>query len=385
MQEHIKLSALVEQIEDTIQNEFERNLFWVSARIMNVKKYETNRRCYLNLEEYENGVKTAEMKAVFWSNTYSEIEKFEKHIKQPFKDGTEIICKVKVRFHKVYGLNLDVLQIDVAHTLGTLELERQLTLEKLVKQNPTTIQLFDGFYRTYNNRLPLPLVVQNIALLTAPTSDGQRDFREELAKNKHNYHFSVTEFLTTIQGDNAHKLILEQLKLIEQSNKTFDVVAIVRGGGSQTDFKPFDNYELSQYVANFPIPIFTGIGHDRNQSIVDLMAREQKTPTKVASLFVEHNFEFENKLIELKTSFFELVTEQIQQATEQLDHAKRIVKLSSPQAILNRGFAIILSNNKIITKPADIKQGSELQALLRNEIIYSTVTKKTKNENQLDL
>jgi exodeoxyribonuclease VII large subunit len=385
MQDSIKLSELVEQIQDTIQAQFDNEVFWISARIMDVKKYETNRRCYLKLEEYENGIKTVEMRAVFWANCYHEIEKFEKAIKQPFKDGTEIICKVKVRFHKVYGLNLDVMQIDVAHTLGILELERQQTLEKLLKENPGTIQLFDGVYKTYNNRLQLPLVIENIALITAPNSDGQRDFQQEIKRNKHEYTFSVTEFITTIQGDTAHKLILEQLKLIETSKQQFDVVAIVRGGGSQTDFRPFDDYELSKYVANFSIPIFTGIGHDRNQSIVDLMAREQKTPTKVASLFIEHNFEFENLLIDLKTRLANAAKEELENAKEELNQAKRIVKLSSPQAILNRGFAIIMSNDKIIVDPREIKENSQLQTILKDETIHSTVTKKTKNENRLDI
>jgi len=385
MQDSIKLSDLVEQIQDTIQAQFDNEVFWISARIMDVKKYETNRRCYLKLEEYENGIKTVEMRAVFWANCYHEIEKFEKAIKQPFKDGTEIICKVKVRFHKVYGLNLDVMQIDVAHTLGILELERQQTLEKLLKENPGTIQLFDGVYKTYNNRLQLPLVIENIALITAPNSDGQRDFQQEIKRNKHEYTFSVTEFLTTIQGDTAHRLILEQLKLIEANKQKFDVVAIVRGGGSQTDFKPFDDYELSKCVANFSIPIFTGIGHDRNQSIVDLMAREQKTPTKVASLFIEHNFEFENLLIDLKTRLANAAKDELENAKEELDHAKRIVKLSSPQAILNRGFAIIMSNDKIVVDPKTIKESSQLQILLKDETIHSTVTKKTKNENRLDI
>lgn len=385
MIDSIKLSELTQQIQDTIQTQFDGEVFWVSARIMNVKKYETNRRCYLTLEEYENGTKTTEIRAVFWANYYSEIEKFEKAIKQPFKDGTEIICKVKVRYHKIYGLNLDVMQIDLAHRLGTLELERQQTLEKLVKENPKTIQLFDGVYRTFNNRLPLPLIISNIALITAPNSDGQRDFQQEIKRNKHQYTFSVAEFLTTIQGDNAHKLILEQLKLIEKSKEPFDVIAIVRGGGSQTDFKPFDDYELSKCVANFPIPIYTGIGHDRNQSIVDLMAREQKTPTKVASLFVEHNFDFENTLIDLKTRLTETISEQLENAKEELDNAKRIVKLSSPQAILDRGFAIIMSNNKIVVDPKTITENSQLQTLLKNETIHSTVTKKTKNEKRLDI
>ncbi len=385
MTEQIKLSELLDQIQDTIQTRFDGEVFWVDAQITNVKKYESTRRCYLTLEEYENGTKTAEARGVFWANYYSQIENFEKVTKQIFKDGIKIICQVKVRYHKVYGLNLDVMKIDVAHSIGTLELERQQTLERLVKENPKTIQLFDGVYKTFNNRLPIPFVIKKIALVTAPNSDGQRDFQQETKHNKHKYTFSISEFLTTIQGDTAHKLILDQLKLIEKSKESFDVVAIVRGGGSQTDFKPFDDYELAKCVANFPIPIFTGIGHDRNQSLVDLMAREQKTPTKVASLFVDRNFEFENKLIELKTNLFDLVKKQIENAKEELGNAKRIVKLSSPQAILDRGFAIITINNKIVTDPKDIKDKSELQTLLRNERIFSTVTKKTKNEKRIDI
>lgn len=381
----IKLSELVDGIQETIQDRFNDEVFWVSAQITGVNMREIDKRCYLTLEEYEDGRKIAEIKAVFWTTYYNEIKNFEKATGQVFKNGLEIICKVRVRFHKIYGLKVDVMQIDIAHTLGTLELQRQQTLERLIKENPKSIQLVDGTYRTYNNRLPLPLIIKNIALITAPNSDGQRDFQEEISKNKHGYSFIVKEFLTTIQGENAHKLIQEQLRQIEKSKNKFDAVAIVRGGGSQTDLKPFEEYELSKCVANFSIPIFTGIGHDRNQSIVDLMAREQKTPTKVASQFVDHNFEFENQLIELRTTFFDLAKEQIKGAKDELSNAKRIVKLSSPEATLSRGFAIITINDKIITDPKDIKENSEMKTLLRDKIILSTVTKKTKNEKGIDI
>ncbi len=385
MPDAIPLSALVDLIFETIQDSFEGQSYWVTARIMNVKKYTSNRRCYLTLEEYENRTKKAEMRSVFWATAYHEIEKFEQFTGQVFKDGIEITCRVKVRFHAVYGLNLDVLQIDIAHTLGQLELERQQTLDRLVKENPGTIQLFDGVYMTQNNRLPLPAVIQHIALITAPNSDGQRDFKQEIAKNRHQYTFSVTEFLTTIQGDKAHMLIADQLRLVAASARPFDVVAIVRGGGAQTDFTPFDEYELCRMIAHFPVPVFTGIGHDRNQSIADLMAREQKTPTKVAAHFVDHNFEFENKLIALRQHFFDIINNQIQSAADKLASAKRIIKLSSPQAILDRGFAIVTINGKIVTDPAVIKENSQLQTLLGNERIDSTVTKKSKNDKQFDI
>ncbi|MEP7279089.1 MAG: exodeoxyribonuclease VII large subunit [Bacteroidota bacterium] len=382
MTEQLKLSALLEQIQDTIQNRFEGETFWVHAQIVNVKKQESSRRCYLTLVDYENGNKTAEARAVFWANGYGQIEIFEKATAQTFRDGIKIICRVRVRYHTVYGLNLDITEIDLAHTLGNLALERQQTLERLVTENPATIRLLDGVYRTHNNLLPLPSVITRIALVTAPNSDGQRDFRQEIKQNRHQYGFFVKEFLTTIQGDNAHQLILEQLVLIEKNKAGFDVVAIVRGGGSETDFRPFNDYELSKYVAGFPVPIFTGIGHDRNQSIVDLMAREQKTPTKVASLFVEHNFEFENVLMDIKARLFEAVGRQLKNAKDEIKQAKRLVRLSSPQAILDRGFAIITCNNEIVTDPAAIKKNAQLQTLLRNETIHSIVTKKTKSEKR---
>lgn len=385
MIDKINLSDLVGQIQETVSDRFEGHYYWVSAQLCNVKKYESSRRCYLTLEEYRSGTKTAEIKAVFWSTYYSEIERFEKLTQQTFKDGIEIICKVRVKMHTVYGLQLEVLQIDLAHTLGSLELERQQTIDRLLKENPETIRFTDGIFRTYNNLLKLPLIIQRIALIAPPNSDGQRDFLQEITKNKHGYNFQIKEFPTTIQGDNAHKLILEQLMLIGKEQENFDVVAIVRGGGSQTDFKPFNDYDLARHVANFPIPIYTGIGHDRNQSLVDMMATEQKTPTKVASLFVEHNFEFENDLIALRSAFFDAVEDKIRRAKDDLANARRIVRLSSPEAILKRGFAIVTFNDQIITDPKNIHENAEIKTLLQDETIYSTVTKKMKNEKGNDL
>ena len=194
MIEKIKLSELLEEVQETIQGRFEGETYWITAQLTNVKKQESNRRCYLAFAEYENGVKIAEIRGVFWANYYGEIERYEKYTKQDFKDGIEITCKVKVRFHKVYGLNLDILQIDLEHAIGSLELERQQTLERLQKENPKTIKLIDGIYRTFNNCLPLPKVIEKIALITAPNSDGQRDFLQETLKNKHGYSFQLKSF-----------------------------------------------------------------------------------------------------------------------------------------------------------------------------------------------
>ena len=381
----IKLSALTQQIQETIQSDFGGTVYLITAQITDVNKREIDQRCYLKFVEKEQGKTTAEIRAVFWRNYYHEIELFEKATNQPFSNGIEITCQVKVRFHPIYGLNLDVIKIDVAHALGSLELERQQTLDRLLKENQETIQQIDGIFRTPNKALSLPLVIKNIALITAQNSDGQRDFLQEIKKNKHGYHFSITEFLVTIQGDHAHDLILEQLKIIKNNKIHFDVVAIVRGGGSQTDFRPFDHYDLVLNAALFPIPIMTGIGHDRNTSLVDLMVREQKTPTKVAASIVDHNFEFENELIEIKSEILEWVSRKFEKAKKELEDAKRIIKLSSPKSILERGFAILMKHQKIITNPKHIKEHDEIQILLQDEFIDSLVTKKQKNEKHINL
>jgi len=449
----VKLSKLVEQVQDSIMSRLDNQYYWVSAHISGVKKYENVRRCYLTLTEYENNIKSAEMKAVFWTTGYDEITKFEKLTGQQFKDGIEVVCRVMVRFNKVFGLNVEVFEISVAHTIGAIELQKKQTIERLVKEGSAIIT--EGVYKTKNNQLPLPAVIKNIALITAPNSDGERDFIQEITKNRHGYKFNIERYLTTIQGENAHKMILEQLKRVENGGVSrynsqakleriggFDAVAIVRGGGSDSDLKTFDDYELAKYVANFPIPVFTGIGHDRNQSIVDLMAREQKTPTKVAAIFVEHNFATENKLIDLCTKLFGLVNHKIQKAKDKLETLKpnifkqaereirveklkltvlragtfravdgqvkrsfikftdlksgvyrtaegiikkskdnlwalgKIVKLSDPQTILNRGFAIVTFNDKAVTDSTEVEGGVEIQARLKNGIIYSTVIRK---------
>jgi exodeoxyribonuclease VII large subunit len=175
---------------------------------------------------------------------------------------------------------------------------------------------------------------------------------------------------------------MEQLTLIAKNKRTYDIVVIARGGGSLGDFKPFDQFELANMIINFPIPIFTGIGHDRNQSIVDLMAREFKTPTKVAAYIVDYNFEFENRLLRLKERIFDSIDNQITDAKESLAYAKRMIKLASPEAILNRGFAIIKQAGEIITDPKNIKIGNTINTYLKDEIIDSIIQKKVKNEKR---
>ncbi len=375
----IRLSEFISEIEDCLAATFFGDTFWITTEISDVNKKPDKRWCYLKLIEKEGKNVTAEIGAVFWTPGYAYIEKFEKETKQLFKDGLEITCRVKVTFHKRWGLKLEIVEIDYAYTLGKLEAERQETLERLVKENPDHVKLVGEQYYTFNKLLPLPSVIQRIALITAPESDGQRDFRQELANNPYGYAFHVDEFLTQIQGDKAHEFIIGKLLLVEAQKEKYDVVAIVRGGGSQLDLKAFDNYDLAQMIASFPIPLLTGIGHDRNTSIADLMARQEKTPTKVANVIIQRNFNFEQQVLQLKERLTDTVDELFTNAKNNLKEIKRFVKASNPLTILKKGFAIVKQDNVIVTDPARIDVAAEIQIQFDKETIYSTVTKKKKN------
>lgn len=380
MAKKYRLSELVNEIDETIQNRFAGETFWITAEITDVKPQDPSRNYrFIKFVEKSGTATLASIDAVFWARSLNQIEKFEKTTKTTLRNGLELTCKVIVSFNNRYGLKLEIIEIDCTYALGQVEIERQQTIEKLLKENAQTIKRVDEQFITFNKTLELPIVIQRIALITAPNSDGQRDFNQELKGNKHKYIFNVSEFLTQIQGDSSSKLIIQKLKLIEENKESYDIVVIARGGGSQSDLQPFDDYELSKYVAAFPIPVFTGIGHDRNTSIVDLMAWQHKTPTKVATNIVDHNFNFESDIIDFKERFFDAAESMIDDAKENLLQFKRTVKAYSPATILNKGYAIITSNDRIIINPKDIKPNTEIKTILKNELIHSTVTKKTKN------
>ncbi len=378
-----KLSEVVNEIEGTIRNRFSDRTFWIKAEIADVKKYADKRWCFLKFIEKSGAMVTAEIKGVFWSGTYNNITNFEKATQQTFNSGLEITCNVAVRFHKRYGLTLEVLEIDFAYAIGKLEMERKQTIERLINEQIVVQDAVTGQFYSFNNRLGLPTVIQRIALITAPDSDGQRDFQKVIRNNKYGYAFSVTEFLTQIQGDEAGKLISNKLKAIDPGK--FDIVAIVRGGGSDTDFKAFNDFDLVKCVATFPIPVLTGIGHDRNTSITDLVARQNRTPTETATFIIDHNLNFDNEIEEFKERLSRAVDSCLDHAKKDLENYRQRIKNLSPATILKKGFAIVMMDGKIIIDPKKIPGNATISTLLKDEIIHSQVTKKTTDGTGFDI
>jgi exodeoxyribonuclease VII large subunit len=370
----INLSQLLYKIDETLQSQFGYQTFWIKAEITDVKKYESKRWCFLKLIEKKDTEIIAEMKATAWSQGYVFIEQFERLTQQHFANGLQIICKVKVKYSIKYGLSFDVLEIDNSFALGQIELQKQATLKRLVDESNGQIIKDEEYYFTPNKRLKLPIVIQKIALITAQNSDGQRDFNNELLNNNYGYAFEVDEYLCQIQGDKAHENIILQFEKIRSSNIHYDCVAMVRGGGSETDFKPFEQYELAKLVANFSIPVFTGIGHDRNTSIVDLMARQLKTPTKVAAYIVDHNYMFENNLLFQFNQIEQNIALKIDRAKQNLVNLKRLLQSLDPQNVLKKGYAIIKFNNKIISNAEHLQKGNEIETYIKNTKIISVIS-----------
>ncbi len=370
----INLSQLLYKIDETLQSQFGYQTFWIKAEITDVKKYESKRWCFLKLIEKKDEQIIAEMKATAWSQGYVFVEQFERLTQQPFTNGLQIVCKVKVKYSIKYGLSFDVLEIDNSFALGQIELQKQATLKRLVDDSNGQIIKDDEQYFTPNKRLKLPFVIQKIALITAQNSDGQRDFKNELLNNNYGYAFQVDEYLCQIQGDNAHENIIKQFEQIFASNIQYDCVAMVRGGGSETDFKPFEQYELAKLVAFYHIPVFTGIGHDRNTSIVDLMARQLKTPTKVAAHIVDHNFMFENNLLYQFNQIEQTIALKIDRAKQNLVNLKRLLQSLDPENVLKKGYALVKLNNKIVSNANQLKAGDEVETYIKDTKVVSVVS-----------
>lgn len=392
----LKLSQLTDLIQATLSNVFYGKVIAVIAETSEIKK-SGNGHYYFDLIEKDGRNIVAKMNAVIWKGYAEIIHNFEASTGQKFERNIELLLKVEVRFHEVFGLQLQVIDIDSKYTLGKLELERQHTLQKLVANNPETIELIDGEYITKNKKLFAPVVLQRIALITAPNSDGQRDIKHELENNPYGYQFHITEFLTQIQGNNADQFIIQKFNEVAKKKKDFDAVVIVRGGGSQTDFAAFDTYELGKTIAAFELPIIAGIGHERNVSIADLMCYASvKTPTKAASYLIEHNANFEAELLELQSRMTENVSNKLADENQNLNQAIDDVKFYAqniidkqdhqlekfaialkhlnPENVLKRGFAIVMKNNKIISNPDLIEKGDTINVLLKNSTISSEVT-----------
>jgi exodeoxyribonuclease VII large subunit len=351
-------------IQDTISGRFASQRFWVLADITN-HSYKADKKIhYFELvEKAQNGnAIIAKMMGKSWGGGAIRIEEFEKNTGQAFTNNLHVLVQVSVDYHPLYGLSASVLDIDSNFMLGILEQQRNATLERLVRENDYIQKEGDG-YSTFNSRLKPPAVIQRVAVISSSSSAGNEDFRHTIEHNNFGYLFEIDDYYTVVQGDNNAKLFLNKLIEIYNTGIPYDAVVINRGGGSQSDFLIFDNYNIGRAVAKFPIAIITGIGHQKNVSITDLMAHTHtKTPTKAAEFIIAHNRSFEQNILSLQQNiviksqqlfhihYKELnqikntITRNIRELTQL--HAEELMRVN--QRIIGSSRAVLYGHQKIL-------------------------------------
>jgi exodeoxyribonuclease VII large subunit len=288
MQQPISLQHLNELIKTTLDRHLQPG-YWVIAEIGEFRD-SVRGHVYLDLIEKNSGQITAKIRGNIWSYSYQGIRrKFESTTGERLRSGMQILALVNVQFHEVYGISLIVKDIDPNYTLGERAKRRQEIIDQLTKEGLITL----------NKQFELPPVPQRIAVISSVTAAGYGDFINQLTENAHHYAIAATLFQATMQGNETPASIIAAIEEIEETQKQrrFDLIVIIRGGGAQTDMDGFDDYDLAKAIANTTLPVVTGIGHERDECIADLVAHTaMKTPTAVAAFILSGFRDFEDRL-----------------------------------------------------------------------------------------
>jgi len=304
--ESISLSGLQSDIKSTLSERFSEPI-WVHAELHEVN-IQRNEHCYLQLIEKKDGKVVASVRATIWNFTFRMLKPyFESSTGYAFESGIKVALKVSVEYHEIYGFSLNVRDINPAYTIGEAALERRRILAQLEA---------DGVLEM-NAQLPMPRVLQRIAVISSSTAAGWGDWLNHITQNAHQYHFEYQLFEAHMQGDKTSSSIIAALDQIYQNEQDFDAVVLIRGGGSKLDLAAFDQYELALNLAQFPLPILTGIGHERDESVADLVAHTAfKTPTAVANFLIDRMQQFELEMIRFGTQIaqnFKMVLSEYQE------------------------------------------------------------------------
>ena len=394
---HITLRELQRRVKSVLEGSFALPL-WVSAEISDIKVNYSG-HCYLELVEKaekggDNGVPTAQARAVIWKSHFPRIAAyFEAETGQRLAPGLKILAKVLVSYHELYGFSLQITDVDPSFTLGDLERQRQQTIAQLQQ---------DGVWEM-NRGVPMPTVVQRVAVVSSAQAAGYQDFCKELAKSP--YRFEVELFDAFMQGEAAEGSIIDALCRVADRLEEFDAVVIIRGGGSRSDLNCFNAYRICSYVAQFPLPVITGIGHDKDTSVADMVAHTAlKTPTAVAGWLVERMdricgwldaaaLQLHDGVLRLSRTqqvrleelagdvrhlslgllrqrglelgsreevFRQAVGSFLRQQRQQLAATGELVESRSPRHILRMGFAVVRSGGRAVTSVRQVAAGERL-------------------------
>ncbi|MDD3739634.1 MAG: exodeoxyribonuclease VII large subunit [Bacteroidales bacterium] len=300
----LTLLELNKSIKKAIDVSFDSPV-WIIAEINNITLHRSG-HCYLEfIQKAKDSDKIiAQARGTIWSTQYRFISSYFQSVTNTNIDkGINVLVQVSVDFHEIYGFSLNVRDIDPSYTLGDLERRKKEIIEKLISEG-----VFD-----MNRELMLPSVIQRIAVISSLGAAGYEDFLNQLSSNKYGYSFSIELFEADMQGSNTESSVIKALNDVFNNSQSYDIVAIIRGGGSKTDLSYFDNYNIAYHITQFPLPVISGIGHDRDESVTDMVSHTKlKTPTAVANYIIDYNLIFEN---DVQDCFQEII-----------NHTKDIIK-----------------------------------------------------------
>ena len=322
----ISLYELNAKVHAVVEQQMKRT-YWITAELSEVRTA-SNGHCYLEFVQKDpmSGALLAKARGVIWRTNYRLLaDSFYRSTGRNIGVGINVMVEVCVEFHELYGYSLNVININPAYTLGEMALQRKEIIRMLEEDGVMDL----------NKELPLPPVLQRVAVISSATAAGYGDFCNQLEQS--GLHFEVKLFPAVMQGDRVEKSVIAALDAIAAEEDKWDVVVIIRGGGATTDLNGFDSYLLASNVAQFPLPIFTGIGHERDDTIVDLVAHTRfKTPTAVAAFLIESRQGEMRKLDDLRGRLLQCVQQRINGEQRRLDALRHKLQLQISETLSNQ-------------------------------------------------
>jgi exodeoxyribonuclease VII large subunit len=339
MEKHISLCELLGQVKATLKSSLP-NSWWVIAEISEIK-VNFSGHCYLELIEKNEETESikAKVRATIWSSVYRMLQPyFETSTRMTLCSGIKVMLKVNAEFHELYGFSLNITDIEPSYTLGELAQQKQQIINRLISE---------GVYEM-NCSLSMPDIPARIAIISSKTAAGFGDFMDQLSNNPFGYKFYLKLFPAAVQGNEAEQSIIRALDRIYSYENFFDAVVIIRGGGSQSDLHCFNSYWLNYNICQFPIPVLTGIGHEQDETIADLVAfKRLKTPTAVAEYLIDCFRSTEQEITERSESLYDLVNHTVQLEKERLNHLAVLLKPSVKQKLQNEKQGLMLRTSKM--------------------------------------
>jgi exodeoxyribonuclease VII large subunit len=378
------LKELCEWIQDVMESDLP-DRYWVRAEIASMS---VRGHCYMELiEKADNGILAAKVRATCWSNMYGLLSAyFTQETGESLHVGLQVLLEVSVEFHSVYGLSLNVWNIDPTYTIGDLAKQRQATINKLQLDGVMELQ----------QALELPSLVRRIAVVSSSEAAGYGDFCDQLKNNRFGFDFQVQLYSAVMQGDTASRSIINALSAIAGQEEEWDVVVIIRGGGASTDLSCFDDYELASHCAQFPLPIVAGVGHTRDVSVVDMVVYSSvKTPTAAAewlidrvAVQVERVGELQlrlqkavqgkiarerNRAMVMEQRMINAVRRMVVREEGKLNLWRKTIDLHSPERIFKMGYSLTMAKGKIVRSSKDVHEGDVVETYLQDGMIQSVV------------